>query len=229
MKPSGVATTKNGKLFIAVRHCWPSSLRSSSAMLRTRAVASAPCGSPPPIDMRPSTGTDAWVNTRAEDSARAWPLPSKWPLTHMPLLCARRKPGCGGPPASMASVMRCAVSRCGPPSQPALQAKAAASRAAIAAMATSGRQGRGRGGGVGGVGSGWDMGRLLWRRRWGVGHPAPRSIPGAGACWRHAWNCFAAGSGSLAAGRLHNRVGVAAQAGGLPRPGNHPPCRASYL
>jgi hypothetical protein len=37
-----LGTAKNGKLFIAMRHSWPSSLTICTARLRTRAVLSAP-------------------------------------------------------------------------------------------------------------------------------------------------------------------------------------------
>ncbi len=75
--PAGVATAKNGKLFMAIRHSCPSSVRSDRARLRTRACASGPKGSPPPIDRRPCTGVRGCRNTRARDSVAALALGSK--------------------------------------------------------------------------------------------------------------------------------------------------------
>ncbi len=119
-------------------------------MLRTRACPSGPCGSPPPIDMRPSTGVLGWLKMRADDSQVALPLDWKCPLTQTPLVCARRKPGCGGPLDSMVSVMRAAVSR-SLPIQPAVQANASATPPAIAAIPNNGSTGlRARGGEGGG-------------------------------------------------------------------------------
>lgn len=142
---------------MAVRHSCPSSLRSCNAMLRTRAAPSAPCGSPPPIDMRPNTGVLGWLKMRADDSQVALPLDWNCPLTHTPLVCARRKPGCGGPLDSMVSVMRAAVSR-SPPIQPAVQANAMAMPPAIAAIPSKGTTGLrarcGEGGGNDMAGSG---------------------------------------------------------------------------
>ena len=74
--------------------------------------------------------------TRARLRAAPSAWPSKWPVTHRPLACARRKPGYGVVDvASIASVMRAGVSRSGV-SQPAVHAKAPPMDATIAAIAT---------------------------------------------------------------------------------------------
>src|SRR5690606_9069034 len=81
----GVATAKNGKLFNAMRHCGSPGPPNCNAMLRTRALLSAPCGLGPPIENLPSTACGVPENTRALDSARPSELPWNVPMTQTPL------------------------------------------------------------------------------------------------------------------------------------------------
>ena len=144
---SGVEAAKNGKLFIAMRHSWPSSVFSCSAMPRTAALLSGECGSLPGLEKRPRTGVDGCENTRAVDSCAAAGVGAKVPTMQMPLACARRTPGCCVPEASAVLTIVWGVTFL-LPNQPPIQAKRTASAMMISAIGSnnSGEPWRGLGG-----------------------------------------------------------------------------------
>ena len=92
----------------------------------------------PGLENRPSTGVEAWENTRAVDNCAAAGVGAKLPIMQMPLLCARRKPGCGEPDASAVLIMVCGVSFL-LPIQPPTQAKARAIASTIKAIGNNKR------------------------------------------------------------------------------------------
>ncbi len=77
-------------LFMPVRHCCPFASAKRNAMLRIGTLLSGAYGLLPGIAKRPTTGVRPGANTCAAEYVCAWPLLSKWPVTHTPLAWLRR-------------------------------------------------------------------------------------------------------------------------------------------